>query len=142
MSPCSLNQLTKWQRDRRTCIEHRIFLHGSIGLADLMDVMEVSRVQASKDLNGYISDHPDHLRYDKSARTDVMGGAFQSRYLQIDADEHLADLAAIVQVAAVPKSDWIVDLPDILSAPIPMRGLKPRIVRTLCAPVRSAVSLR
>lgn len=37
------HQLTRWQRDRRAFIEHRIFWHGSIGLADLMDVMEISR---------------------------------------------------------------------------------------------------
>ncbi|WP_394389516.1 MULTISPECIES: hypothetical protein [unclassified Sulfitobacter] len=40
------NQLTKWQRDRRAFLEHRIFWHGSIGLADLMSVMEISRARA------------------------------------------------------------------------------------------------
>ena len=80
------HQLTKWQRDRRALIEHRIYWHGSIGLADLMVVMEISRAQASKDLNGYISDHPDHLHYDKSARTYVMGRAFEAHYLSIDPD--------------------------------------------------------
>ena len=69
------HQMTRWQRDRRAFIEHRIYWHGSIGLADLMEVMEISRAQASKDLNGYIADHPDPLHYDKSARTYVMGRA-------------------------------------------------------------------
>ncbi|TNE62530.1 MAG: WYL domain-containing protein [Sphingomonadales bacterium] len=121
--------LTRWQRDRRAFIEHRIFWSGSIGLADLMEVMEISRAQASKDLNAYISDHPGHLHYDKSARTYVMGEAFEAHYLSIDAAEHLADLAAITQGAAVPKSDWLGDLADILVPAIPARSLDPLIVR-------------
>jgi predicted DNA-binding transcriptional regulator YafY len=125
------HQMTRWQRDRRAFIEHRIYWHGSIGLADLMDVMEISRAQASKDLNGYISDHPDHLHYDKSARTYVMGEAFQAHYLAIDAAEHLADLAAIAKGAAVPKSDWVVNLPDILAPAIPARSLEASIVRNV-----------
>ena len=123
------NQLTRWQRDRRAFIEHRIYWHGSIGLADLMGVMEISRGQASKDLNGYIANHPDHLHYDKRARTYVMGEAFQAHYLAIDAAEHLADLAAIANGAAVPKSDWLVTLPDILATTIPARCLDPSTVR-------------
>ena len=124
-------QLTKWQRDRRAFIEHRIFWHGSIGLADLMSVMEISRAQASKDLNGYISDHSDHLHYDKSARTYVMGRAFEAHYLSIDPAEYLADLAAIASGAAVPKADWVVNLPDILAPTIPARGLDPSTVRNV-----------
>lgn len=124
-------QMTRWQRDRRAFIEHRIYWHGSIGLADLMDVMEISRAQASKDLNGYISDHPDHLHYDKSARTYVMGQAFEAHYLSIDPGEYLADLAAIAKGGAVPKSDWVVDLPDILAPTIPARGLDPSTVRNV-----------
>jgi hypothetical protein len=125
------HQLTKWQRDRRAFIEHRIYWHGSIGLADLMDVMEISRAQASKDLNGYISDNPDHLHYDKSARTYVMGQAFEAHYLSIDPAEHLAELASIAKGAAVPKSDWVVDLPDILAPTIPVRNLNATTVRNV-----------
>ena len=124
-------QMTRWQRDRRAFIEHRIFWHGSIGLADLMNVMEISRAQASKDLNGYITDHPEHLFYDKSARTYVMGEGFDAHYLSIDPAEYLADLAAVAQGAEVPKSDWIVDLPNILTPSIPARGLDPQTVRNV-----------
>lgn len=122
-------QLTRWQRDRRAFIEHRIFWQGSIGLADLMSVMEISRAQASKDLNGYITDHPEHLFYDKSARTYVIGKKFEPHYLTIDPAQYLADLAAVAQGAEVPKSDWIVDLPEILSPAIPARELNPQTVR-------------
>lgn len=131
MSSDRSHQMTLWQRDRRAFIEHRIYWHGSIGLADLMDVMEISRAQASKDLNGYIADHPDHLHYDKSARTYIMGPAFEAHYLAIDPAEYLADLAAIAKGAAVPKSDWVVDLPEILTPATPTRGLNPSTVRNV-----------
>lgn len=134
--PCSMSaqsphRLTHWQRDRRAFIEHRIYWHGSIGLADLMNVMEISRAQASKDLNSYLADHPGHLFYDKSARTYIMGDDFEAHYISIDPSEYLADLAAVALGAAVPKSDWIVDLPDILTQMIPARKLDPTTVRSV-----------
>lgn len=131
MTARDTHQLTRWQRDRRAFIEHRIFWHGSIGLADLMSVMEISRAQASKDLNGYIADHPGHLFYDKSARTYVMGEGFDAHYLSIDPAEYLADLAAVAQGAQVPKSDWIVDHPSILTPTVPARGLGATTVRNV-----------
>jgi len=124
-------KLNKWQRDRREFIEHRVFWHGKIGLADLGHVMGLSRAQASKDLNGYIADHPDHLFYDKSARTYVMGPAFDAKYLKIDSGEYLSDLLAVSKGVPVPKSEWIVDQPDILAPTIPARGVEPRTVRNV-----------
>jgi hypothetical protein len=131
MNERGASQLTRWQQDRRAFIEHRIFWHGSIGLADLMDVMGISRAQASKDLNEYIADHPEHLFYDKSARTYVMGDHFEAHYLSIDPSEYLSDLAAIARGAAVPNSEWIINPPDILTPSIPARGLPPIAVRNV-----------
>lgn len=125
------NQLTRWQRDRRAFLEHRIFWHGSIGLADLMSVMEISRAQASKDINAYIAEHPEHLFYDKSARTYVMGPEFAPHYMVIDAAEHLQSLSAISKGAPASNADWIVDQPDILTLALPARGLNPSIVKSV-----------
>lgn len=123
--------LTKWQRDRRAFLEYRIFWSGSIGLSDLISVMEISRAQASKDINAYIADHPDHLFYDKSARTYVMGASFVPHYLIINPAEHLESLAAASVGASAANADWIVDCPDILTLSLPARGLDPTVVRTL-----------
>ena len=125
------HQLTKWQRDRRAFIEHRIYWHGSIGLPDLMSVMEISRAQASKDINGYINDHPGHLHYDKSVRKYVMGERFRSHYQQLDPEEYLADLVAIAKGASVPKADWVIDAPEILAPAVPVRSLNPSTVRNV-----------
>lgn len=131
MSTPGDSHMTRWQRDRRGFIEYRIFWHGSIRLADLMDVMGISRAQASKDLNDYIADHPDHLFYDKSARTYVMGSAFEAHYISIDPGALLADLAAVARGAPVTNADWIVECPAVLTPTIPARGLEPFTVRTV-----------
>jgi len=126
-----VSKLNKWQLDRRAFIEHRVFWHGRVGLADLTDIMGLSRAQSSKDLNAYITDHPDHLFYDKTARTYVLGSAFDAKYLKIDAGEYLSELLAISKGIPVPKSEWIVDLPDIIAPTLPARGLDPFVIRTV-----------
>lgn len=131
MGDRALTQLTRWQRDRRAFLEHRIYWHGSLGLADLTSVMEISRAQASKDINAYISDHPDHLFYDKSARTYVMGAAFKPHYMVVDPANHLESLVAISRGVPVRDADWIVDRPDILTLTKPARGLDPVILGTV-----------
>ncbi|MEH6834327.1 WYL domain-containing protein [Falsihalocynthiibacter arcticus] len=129
MATVSDTNLNKWQLDRREFIEHRIFWHGRVGLSDLTQVMGLSRAQASKDLNGYIKDHPDHLFYDKSARTYVLGPAFDAKYLKIDAGEYLSELLAVSRGIPVPKSEWIGDLPDIIAPTLPACGLDPFVIR-------------
>ena len=96
-----------------------------------MSVMEISRAQASKDINAYNADHPDHLFYDKSARTYVMGAGFTPHYIVIDPAEHLESLAAVAKGAPVANADWIIDQPEILRLSLPARGLDPVVVRTV-----------
>ena len=100
--------LTRWQRDRRAFIEHRVFWHGRVGLADLMNVMGLSRAQASKDLNSYINYHPGHIVYDKTAKTYVLGPKFKAQYAALDPSEYLGDLLSISRGASVPAADWVV----------------------------------
>lgn len=106
-----------------------MFWHGRVGLSDLIEVIGLSRAQASKDLNGYIEDHPDNLVYDKSARTYVKGVNFQSQYVELDAGEYMSDLLALATGAEVPRSDWIAYRPDIIGTVVPARGVKPKTVR-------------
>ncbi|MEP0233775.1 WYL domain-containing protein [Roseibium sp.] len=134
------HQQIQRERDRRAFAEHGRYWHSSIGLADLKDVIGIGRALASKVLNEYIADYPAHLFYDKSARTYVMGDDFEDHYLSIDPPEYLAELAAIARRSAVPNSEWIVDLPDILTLAIPARGLPAMAVRNVlmaCAQRRS-----
>lgn len=134
--------LNKWQLDRRAFIEHRVFWHGRVGRADLMDVMGLSRAQASKDINGYIQDHPDHIIYDKTARTYVPGPAFTARYAGLDPAEYLNGLLAVSRGAAASVADWIVYHPDILATSVPARGLDPTTVRNVLLASERRLHLR
>jgi WYL domain-containing protein len=125
------NSLSRWQQDRRAFIEHRVFWRGRVGLADLMDVMGLSRAQASKDLNSYINDHPNHIIYDKTAKTYVLGPKFEEHYAALDPSEYLDDLLSISQGGSVPAADWIVYQPDILATTVPGRGLSALTLRNV-----------
>ncbi|PWL32753.1 WYL domain-containing protein [Marivita sp. XM-24bin2] len=116
---------------RRAFIEHRLFWRGRIGLADLMDTFGMSRTQSSQDLNAYISEFPDHLSYDKSARTYVPGPKFKAHYGPLDGDAHLSKLLAMAQGADVAHADWELFQPDMLAPPIPARGAKSEITRAV-----------
>lgn len=129
MSDDPQNKLRTWQLDRRAFIEHRVFWRGHVGLGDLMGIIGLSRAQASKDINGYIRDHPDNIIYDKSARTYVKGPAFAPRYTSLNPAAHLDDLLALSNGASVPRSDWIAYQPDILATAVPARGVRAQTVR-------------
>lgn len=142
MSSESHNKLRKWQLDRRAFIEHRVFWNGRIGLGDLMDVMGVSRAQASKDLNGYIQDHPDYIVYDKTAKTYVLGPAFKAVYTGLDPAAYLNDLLALSKGASVATAEWIVYQPDIIATATPARGLTAKTVRDVLLAIEQKRSLR
>lgn len=129
MTSSSDRPLTQWQIDRRAFIEHRLFWHGRIGLADLMDTIGLSRAQASKDLNSYITDHPDHLKYDKSAKTYVRGASFDAHYVDLDPGAYLSDLLAVSCGGTVPRADWITFVPGMMAAGTPARGLDAEVVQ-------------
>lgn len=121
---------TKWNvRLRRMFIEHRLFWRGRIGLTDLIDTLGMSRTQASQDLNSYIRDFPDHLSYDKSARTYRPGEGFRPQYAAPDANGQLQKLLAISEGKAVSNADWELFCPDVIAPPIPSRGAQATITR-------------
>lgn len=78
----------------------------------------MSRTQSSQDLNAYISEYPDHLSYDKSARTYVPGPKFETHYGPLDGDAHLSKLLALVQGADVTHAGWELFQPNMLAPPV------------------------
>lgn len=138
------SNLSRWQQDRRAFIEHRLFWRGRVGLADLMDVMGLSRAQASKDLNSYINDHPDHIVYDKTAKTYVLGPKFIAHYAALEPSAYLDDLLSISRGGSVPAADWIVYQPDILATTVPDRGISALTLRNvlLACEQRKALHIR
>ncbi|MEO3413735.1 WYL domain-containing protein [Roseovarius sp. CAU 1744] len=107
-----------------------------------MDVMGLSRAQASKDLNSYINDHPEHIIYDKTAKTYVLGPKFVEHYAALDPSEYLDDLLSISQGGSVPAADWIVYQPDILATTVPGRGLSAFTLRNVLLACEQRKALR
>ena len=63
-----------WGAERRNAfIEFRVFWHGRINRADLIDTFGISLQQASLDLAGYAEQWKRNLIYDKSQRAYVRG---------------------------------------------------------------------
>lgn len=134
---------TKWQTDqRRAFIEHCLFWRERIGLNDLMETFGLSRSQASNDLNGYIKEFPDHLHYDKKARTYVRGSAFATHYGDIDGSEHLSKLLAMRAGAPVVRSEWERYVPDIRAAALPLRTVSAKTARDVLKAIEGRRQLR
>jgi hypothetical protein len=132
----------KWQIERRReFIEHRLFWHGQIGLADLIDTFGIARTQASQDINSYINAFPEHLAYDKSARTYVVGPNFSAHYADLSPSAHLSKLLAMSDGLPVHFPDWEVYVPDMLAPPIPARGAKPEITRAVLHAIEQGKAL-
>ncbi len=108
-----------------------------------METFALSRTQASLDLNGYIKDHPDHLVYDKTAKTYVPGEKFQAHYASLDPDKHLAKLLSMSEGADVVHGNWEKFQPDLLAPPAPARGARADITRDVLLAIeqRRALSI-
>jgi len=138
----SSNSKIKWQIERRReFIEHRLFWRGQLGLADLIDTVGIARTQASQDINSYIATFPEHLTYDKSARTYVPGPKFETHYGALDADAHLSKLLAMARGADVAHADWELFQPDMLAPPVPARGAKPELTRAVLQAIEQGRAL-
>lgn len=121
---------TRWQIERRfEFLEHRLFWAGRIGLADLIEAFSLSRTQASLDIKAYMNDYPDHLVYDKTAKTYVPGKDFEAHYASLDADSHLAKLLSMSLGADVEYGSWEKFSPDMLAPAVPARGAQAEITR-------------
>lgn len=125
-------QRTQWvSQRRRAFIEHRLFWAGRLGLADLMATFDLSRAQASKELNAYKADHPDNIQYDLNAKTYVKGLSFAPQYETPDAASYLRDVLDISRGNALPNAEWYKLTPEVFSPPVPTRGIRPEILRPL-----------
>jgi len=83
-----------WSASRRNeFIEFRVFWHGRINRADLMDTFGISLQQASLDLTRYSERWKRNLVYDKSQRAYVRGKAFKPRFITPSAEDYTRSAA-------------------------------------------------
>lgn len=131
-----------WSASRRNeFIEFRVFWHGRINRADLMDAFGISLQQASLDLTGYSERWKRNLVYDKSQRAYVRGKAFKARFITASAEDYLAQLRAVDQGLVSRDQSWISVFPSYGATPTPARGVSPETLRDVLAAIHAPAAL-
>ena len=131
-----------WGAERRNAfIEFRVFWHGRINRADLIDTFGISLQQASLDLAGYADKWKRNLIYDKSQRAYVRGKAFKPRFITPSAEDYLAHLRAVDQGLVSHDQSWISVFPSYGATPTPARGVAPETLRDVLAAIHALAAL-
>lgn len=131
-----------WSASRRNeFIEFRVFWHGRINRADLMDTFGISLQQASLDLTRYSERWKRNLIYDKSQRAYVRGKAFKPRFTTPSAEDYLAQLRAVDQGLVSRDQSWISVFPSYDATPTPARGVAPETLREVLAAIHAPAAL-
>ena len=131
-----------WSASRRNeFIEFRVFWHGRINRADLMDTFGISLQQASLDLSRYSERWKRNLVYDKSQRAYVRGRAFKPRFITPNAEDYLAQLRAVDQGLVSRDQSWISVFPGFAATPTPVRGVAPETLRDVLAAIHLPAAL-
>ena len=132
-----------WGAERRNAfIEFRVFWHGRINRADLMEKFGISLQQASLDLSGYADRLKRNLVYDKSQRAYVRGQNFKPRYITPSAEDYLAQLRAVDQGLVSREQSWISVFPGYGATPTPARGVAPETLRDVLAAIHEPAALQ
>ncbi|MCC5993914.1 MAG: WYL domain-containing protein [Rhodobacteraceae bacterium] len=131
-----------WGAERRNAfIEFRVFWHGRINRADLIETFGISLQQASLDLAGYADQWKRNLIYDKSQRAYVRGKAFKPRFITPSAEDYLAHLRAVDQGLVSHDQSWISVFPSYGATPTPARGVAPETLRDVLAAIHAPAAL-
>jgi len=137
-----VKQLNLGAERRNAFIEFRVFWHGRINRADLMEKFGISLQQASLDLSGYADRLKRNLVYDKSQRAYVRGQNFKPRYITPSAEDYLAQLRAVDQGLVSREQSWISVFPGYGATPTPARGVAPETLRDVLAAIHKPAALQ
>ena len=136
-----VKQLNWGAEQRNAFIEFRVFWHGRINRADLMDTFGISLQQASIDLSRYSDQWKRNLVYDKSQRAYVRGRTFKPRFITPSAEDYLSRLRAVDQGLVSREQSWISVFPGHAAAPTPARGVAPETLRDVLAAIHEPAAL-
>jgi hypothetical protein len=132
-----------WGAERRNAfIEFRVFWHGRINRADLIETFGISLQQASLDLAGYADKWKRNLGYDKSQRAYVRGKNFMPHFITPSAEGYFAQLRAVDQGLVSREQSWISVFPGYGATPTPARGVAPDTLRDVLAAIHEPAALQ
>ena len=108
---------------------------------DLMDTSGVSVNQASTDLNCYLGVAPDNMVNDKSSRTYVRSSSFEPKFLKPDTSRYPSQMQSVGDQILNQSDSWIGQIPTCDAAPIPVRGVDAKNLRSVIAAIRRSVAI-
>ncbi|MGK7752157.1 MULTISPECIES: WYL domain-containing protein [unclassified Roseovarius] len=132
----------RWDVEQKLdLIEFRLFWEGHVNRSDLMNQFGISANQASADLNRYLGFAPNNMVYDKSARTYVRCSAFDAKFQKLDKYHYLTQLRTSFEGLLSTEDAWIAKLPAFDSAPTPVRGIAPKILRDVVGAINKGEAI-
>jgi predicted DNA-binding transcriptional regulator YafY len=127
--------------ERFAFVEFRVFWHGRINRADLIQRFGVSPTQASQDFKLYAELMPENLVYDGVEKAYLCGQNFVPRYADLSAESYLAPLLSISSGLLQPEDTLLRSIPSFHVSPNPSRGVSPLVLRTVVRAVDNAEAI-
>lgn len=132
----------RWGVERRLeHIESRLYWHGTVNRADLIDAFGVSVHQASADFAKYLEMAPGNAEYDRSRKTYVATAAFSPVIFRPDAGRYLSTLRLVGDGIVLAEEAGMPDLPAFDVVPGPDRRISAEVLRAVLAAIRGRLSL-
>lgn len=127
--------------ERFAFVEFRVFWHGRINRADLIQRFGVSPTQASQDFKLYAELMPENLVYDGVEKAYLCGQNFVPRYADLSAESYLAPLLSISSGLLQPEDSLLRSVPNFHVSPNPSRGVNPFVLRAVVRAVDNAEAI-
>jgi hypothetical protein len=127
--------------ERFAFVEFRVFWHGRINRADLIQRFGVSPTQASQDFKLYAELMPENLVYDGVEKAYLCGQNFVPRYADLSAESYLAPLLSISSGLLQPEDTLLRSVPSFHVSPNPSRGVNPLVLRAVVRAVDNAEAI-
>ena len=127
--------------ERFAFVEFRVFWHGRINRADLIQRFGVSPTQASQDFKLYAELMPENLVYDGVEKAYLCGQNFVPRYADLSAESYLTPLLSISSGLLQPEDSLLRSVPNFHVSPNPSRGVNPLVLRRVVRAVDNAEAI-
>jgi hypothetical protein len=126
----------KWDAHQRLCfIERAAFWRGWIGRGDLEREFGISLPQASADLQAYLAQFPDALRYDLKLKRYIAAEAMECRLAQPDFTQAVSKF-----LGTDSKSETSGDLAATID--LPLRTAEPSVARRVFRAVHDRMAIQ
>lgn len=127
--------------ERFAFVEFRLFWHGRINRADLIQRFGVSPTQASQDFKLYTEVMPSNIVYDGVEKAYLCGETFTPRYGDLSAESYLSPLVSISSGLLKQEDAVLRTVPSFQVSPNPTRGVNTMVLRSVVRAVDNAVAL-